>query len=374
MTALDGPALDAPAQADDSPWGERELADLVRSAGPGASAVTLAVTRGGRQAVRCAGRLDHAASEPCTPDTVFELGSITKTFTALLLAELAARGELALDDPVERHLPDGWRPADVRRGGPVRLLHLATHTSGLPRLPPGLLAGALASWSSNPYGAYDEGRLRAGLARTTVRHRPGERFGYSNFGVGLLGRLLTEAGRGAGYPELLAERVCRPLGMRATTCAPDPPHRAIGHRHGRPLPPWLIPGLPGAGAVRASGADLLRFLRAHLRPDGGGAAGGGSAGPGALEEALREVQRPRLRLPRSGDQICLVWNHRRTPDGRDLLFHSGGTRGCTSLIAFCPQTATAVAALCNAGPTRRDNFAQAAYDVFKRFAGAGDGE
>ncbi|MFE2110131.1 serine hydrolase domain-containing protein [Kitasatospora sp. NPDC059463] len=357
--------LEEPARLDDGPWGERELAGLVRAAGPGASAVTLAVARGERQAVRCAGRVDHTSGEPCTPDTVFELGSISKTFTALLLAELAARGDVALDDPVERHLPAGWRPPEVRRGGPIRLLHLATHTSGLPRLPPGLVASAVAAWNSNPYAAYGDRQLRAGLARTTVRHRPGERFGYSNFGVGLLGRLLTEAGGGAGYPELLAERVCRPLGLRATTCAPDPPHRAIGHRHGRPLPPWRIPGLPGAGAVRAGGADLLRYLRAHLRPDGAPAGD-------ALRDALREVQRPRLRLPRSGDQLGLVWNHRRTEDGRDLLFHSGGTRGCTALIAFCPQTATAVAALCNAGPTRWENFAQAAYDVFKGFAREAD--
>ncbi|MFB7471898.1 serine hydrolase domain-containing protein [Kitasatospora sp. NPDC056184] len=364
MASRGGAALDAPGT-----WGERELARLVRAAGPGASAVTLAVAQGGRRAVRCSGRVDHTAGEPCTPDTVFELGSITKTFTALLLADLAARGELALDDPVERHLPADWRPADVRHGGPIRLLHLATHTSGLPRLPPGLLTSAVAAWSSNPYAAYGERRLRAGLARTTVRHRPGERFGYSNFGVGLLGRLLTEAGRGAGYAELLADRICRPLGMRATTCSPDSPHRAIGHRHGRPLPPWRIPGLPGAGAVRASGADLLRYLSAHLR-----AGEGGSPYGDALGDALREVQRPRLRLPRSGDQLCLVWNHRRTQDGRELLFHSGGTRGCTTLIAFCPQTATAVAALCNAGPSRRGNFAQAAYDVFKQFARGVGGE
>ncbi|MFE7190994.1 serine hydrolase domain-containing protein [Kitasatospora sp. NPDC057541] len=359
--------LGGAAPEQDDPWGERELAELVRAAGPGSSAVTLAVAQGERRAVRCAGRVDHGVGEPCTPDTVFELGSITKTFTALLLAELAAGGELALDDPVERHLPADWRPADVRHGGPIRLLHLATHTSGLPRLPPGLMTSAVAAWNSNPYAAYGDRRLRVGLARTTVRHRPGERFGYSNFGVGLLGRLLTEAGRGAGYAELLADRICRPLGLWATTCSPDSPHRAIGHRHGRPLPPWRIPGLPGAGAVRASGADLLRYLRAHLRPGEGG-----PAGAGALGQALREVQRPRLRLPRSGDQLCLVWNLRRTPDGRDLFFHSGGTRGCTTLIAFCPQTATAVAALCNAGPSRRDNFAQAAYDVFKQFARPAD--
>ncbi|MFC5663364.1 serine hydrolase domain-containing protein [Kitasatospora misakiensis] len=342
--------------------GRESLAGLVRAAGPDATAVTLAVAVGDRAAVHCHGRTARDG-EPCTPDTVHELGSISKTFTALLLAELAARGDVSLDDPVQRHLPADWRPADVRRDGPIRLIHLATHTSGLPRLPPGLLTSAVPAWFTNPYAGYDERRVRAGLAGTTVRHPPGERYRYSNFGVGLLGRLLAEAGGSPGYADLLAERVGRPLGLRTVTCSPDAPHRATGYRGGQPLPPWRIPGLPGAGAVRAGSADLLRFLRAHLEPPG----------DGPLGAALRDVQRPRLRLPRSGDQVCLVWNHRRTADGRDLFFHSGGTRGFTALVGFCPQTATAVAALTNTGPTVTSSFTQTAYDTFKQLARA-DGE
>ncbi|WP_327682748.1 serine hydrolase domain-containing protein [Kitasatospora sp. NBC_00458] len=350
----DSPAARTTPAAPDGP-GAEQLARLVRAAAPYATAVTLAVARGGRTAVHCHGRtaLD---GEPCTPDTVFELGSVTKTYTALLLAVMAERGELALDDPLERHLPPDWQPPDVRHGGPVRLLHLATHTSGLPRLPPGLLATALPAWTANPYAGYDERRLRAGLARTTVRHRPGERFGYSNYGVGLLGRLLAGAG-GTGYPELLADRLFRPLGLHATTCSPDSPHRATGHRRRHPLPPWRIPGLPGAGAVRAGGADLLRYLTAHLEPDDSG-----------LGRALRDVGRPRLRLPHSADLLGLVWNLRRTADGRDLLFHSGATRGFTALVGFCPQTATAVAALTNTGPSLDGRFVQSAYDIFKLLA------
>ncbi|MFI9326867.1 serine hydrolase domain-containing protein [Kitasatospora sp. NPDC052868] len=335
-------------------YGERELAELVRAAEPHATAVTLAVARGDRQAVRCHGRLTHGG-DPCTPDTVFELGSVTKTFTALLLAALVARGELALDDPVERHLPDSWHPATVRHGGPIRLLHLATHTSGLPRLPPGLLAGAVPTWFSNPYAAYRDEQLRDGLARTTVRRRPGSLVRYSNYGVALLGRLLAEAG-GAPYPELLAERICRPLGLRSTSCHPDAADRAVGHRLGRPLPPWHIPGLPGAGAVRAGGADLLRYLMAHL-----------STEEGELGRATADVQRPRLRLPHSTDQLCLVWNHRRLAD-RDIFFHSGATRGFTSFVGFCPQTATAVAALANCGPALDGRFVQRGYEVLKRTA------
>ncbi|MEU1420316.1 serine hydrolase domain-containing protein [Kitasatospora sp. NPDC005751] len=335
--------------------GADQVPALVRAAAPYATAVTLAVARGDRTAVHCHGRtaLD---GEPCTPETVYELGSVTKTFTALLLAVMTARGEVALDDPLQRHLPADWCPPDVRRGGPIRLLHLATHTSGLPKLPPGLLATALPSWARNPYAGFDDRRLRAGVARTSVRHAPGTRYGYSNYGVGLLGRLLAEAG-GTGYAELLADRLCRPLGLRTATCSPDAPHRATGHRRGRPIPPWLIPGLPGAGAVRAGGADVLRFLRAHLSPE-----------EGELGHALRDVQRPWLRLSRSGDRIGLVWNLRRTPDGRDLYFHSGATRGFTVVVGFCPQTATAVAALTNTGPALDGRFVQSAYDTLKQLA------
>ncbi|MFD0273073.1 serine hydrolase domain-containing protein [Kitasatospora sp. NPDC127111] len=340
-------------------FGAAEFAALVPAAAPHATAVTLAFASGGRQAVHCHGRLGRDDDAPCTPDTVFELGSITKTFTALLLAAMAAHGELALDDPVERHLPRRWRPATVRSGAPIRLLHLATHTSGLPRLPPGLLAAAVPTFLSNPYTGFHDEQLRTALARTTVRHRPGARFRYSNYGVGLLGRLLAEAGSGT-YAELLAERVCRPLGLRTATTGPDAPGRATGHRRGRPLPPWHIPGLPGAGAVRASGTDLLRYLLAHLSPDGG-----------ELATALRDVQRPRLRLPHSSGRLALVWNHRRTA-GRDLVFHAGATRGFTAFAGFCPQSATAVAALANCGPTLDNRFVQGAYEVLRGLAAAGD--
>ncbi|MEV7771165.1 serine hydrolase domain-containing protein [Kitasatospora sp. NPDC086791] len=364
----------------------------VRAAAPYATAVTVAVASGGREQVRCYGhlgraerlgslsclgrleRLGHeraaaagrsAASAPCTPDTVFELGSVSKTFTALLLAAAAADGELALDEPVERHLPPDWAPVTVRSGGPIRLLHLATHTSGLPRLPPGLLVGAVADWTGNPYAAFGEEQLRVALTRTTLRCAPGSRYRYSNYGVGLLGRLLAEAG-GRPYGQLLAERVCRPLGLAATTCAPDAPNRAVGYRRGRAVPPWSIPGLPGAGAVRSSGADLLRYLQAHLDAPHLDAPHLGGRG-GALREALTEVQRARLRLPHSTDELCLVWNRRRS-GGRELYFHTGGTRGFTAFVGFAPETAAAVAVLANTGPTLDGRFVQAGYEVLRAAA------
>ncbi|GHF33693.1 penicillin-binding protein [Kitasatospora xanthocidica] len=342
---------------------DRAARAAVRAAEPYATAVTVAVLHQGREQVRCSGHLGHERSAPCTPDTVFELGSVSKTFTALLLAGMAAGGELALADPVQSHLPPDWRPATARSTEPIRLLHLATHTSGLPRLPPGLLASAVPNWAGNPYAAFGDDRLRTALARTTVRFRPGTRYRYSNYGVGLLGRALAETG-GLPYGQLLAERVCRPLELTATGCSPDAPDRAIGYRRGRALPPWSIPGLPGAGAVRSSGADLLRFLRAHL--DGPRPGCGGSA----LKEALDEVQRARLRRPHSSDELCLVWN-RRHSGGRDLYFHTGGTRGFTAFVGFSPESATAVAALANTGPTLDGRFVQAGYELLRTVARGG---
>ncbi|MGW6915245.1 serine hydrolase domain-containing protein [Kitasatospora sp. NPDC054939] len=327
---------------------------LVRAAGPHATAVIVAAARGGEQAVHCHG-LTARDGVPCTPDTRFELGSVSKTFTALLLAALAAEGRVALADPVERHLPPHWRPAAVPAGEPIRLLHLATHTSGLPRLPPGLLATAAPTWFSNPYAGFDDGRLRRALGRTTVRVGPGTRMRYSNYGVGLLGRVLAESA-GTTYPVLLADRLCGPLGLTATGCSPDAPGLATGHRRGRPLPPWRIPGLPGAGAVRAGGADLLRYLRAHLDPP---------AGP--LGTALGEVQRPRLRLPCSADRLALVWNHRRVGE-RAYCFHAGATRGFSAFAGFCPQSGTALAVLANCGPALDGRFVQAGYEALKRLS------
>lgn len=330
---------------------EHALTELAEASG-NATAVTLAVIQGAEQAVLCHGR-EARSGDVATPATAYELGSVTKTFTALLLAEMAARQEVGYLDPIDAHLPRSHRPT-VRRGGPITLLHLATHTAGLPRLPPGVLTRALPSWRTNPYAAYRDDHLLDALSRTEVHRRPGSRLQYSNYGVALLGRLLAERA-GTQYATLVADRVCRPLGLTVTGCEAAPAAQAVGHRRGRPLPPWSIPGLPGAGALRSSGRDLLRYLRAHLEPDR----------LPQLTAALRQVQQPRVGVPRSSDRLCLIWNLRRIAD-HDVLFHAGATRGFTSFVGFSPRTRTAVAALTNTGPGLAGRFIQTSYDFLRR--------
>ncbi|MEE1941364.1 serine hydrolase domain-containing protein [Streptomyces sp. TRM 70361] len=361
-TAGPDPAEYGPAGGSGLGLGARLAAVADTASGPAAAVVAV---RAGEPAVLCRG---------VTEATRFELGSVTKTFTALLLAELAARGEVRADEPIAGRLPGLAVPRGL--GDRITFEHLATHTAGLPRLPPGLLRRALPRWFTNPYETFTPEHLLRSLPRVRVRRPPGERVRYSNLGVGLLGQLLGEAVR-AGHPDLtghpdptgyaaaLTARVLAPLGLADTTCDPELP-QATGHFHHRPRPPWRIPGLPGAGALRSSPRDLLRYLTVLLDPPDGPA-----QIPGTLRTALHDVIRPRITEP-GGDRVCLVWKSRllTADDGtlRELLFHSGGTRGFTSFAGFSPTTGTALAALTNGSPTLRGTFIHTAYRTLRELA------
>lgn len=321
------------------------------TAAPHASAVAIAAIRGTEQALLCSGHEARRGSTATTADTRFELGSVTKTFTALLLADLVAKGEVRYDDPITAYLPPQATPP-LRRDTPITLIQLATHTSGLPRLPPGMIRIALPKWFSNPYADFTEEHLNRSVARCRIRASRRTRVHYSNFGVGLLGHVLATAAD-TDYPNLVATRILDPLGLNRTTCDPDQA-QAVGYRHGRPQPPWRIPGLPAAGAIRSSAQDLQRYLQAHLTPD-----------TTALPQALYEMRQARVTKPGSKDQLSLVWNLR-SYEKYDLLFHDGGTRGFTAFIGFSPQAQTGLAALTNTTPTLRSHFIQDAYTALKK--------
>jgi CubicO group peptidase (beta-lactamase class C family) len=268
------------------------------------------------------------------PDSLFEVGSITKVFTATLLADAVLRGLVALDDPVQRFLPEGAR---LRvRGRPVTLEDLATHTSGLPGTPPGLLLRAFTTERRNPWASYSTERLLAAVPRIRPRREPGGRARYSNLGFGLLGHVLATSA-GTSYEELLQERICRPLELRDTSTVVPPakqPRFVDGHtRRGRPTPHWDIPGLPGAGAIRSTAADLLAFLDANVDP----------ASP--IAAAARLAHRPRARM-RGRVEIGLGWL-RLELEGRQTVWHSGGTGGFRSVCGFVEGERVAVVALAN---------------------------
>ena len=276
----------------------------------------------------------HRGHLPAGADTLFEIGSITKVFTATLLTGMTAAGEVDVDDPVQRHLPSGVEMPS--RGRDITLADLASHRSGLPALPRGLLVPALTTRRRDPYARWDARRLEAAIPRTHPRRSPGERFRYSNYGVGLLGHALSLRAR-TSYDELIQQRICAPLGLADTGVSADDGRLAGGHtRRGRPTPHWHLGALAGAGGLRSTARDLVTFLRLHADPP---------LTPLAL--AARETHRPRIRVGRG--HVGLGWlilpATRRVP--YEVLSHEGGTGGFRSFAAVVPEARVAVVVLSN---------------------------
>jgi serine-type D-Ala-D-Ala carboxypeptidase/endopeptidase len=272
-----------------------------------------------------------------TAGTIFEIGSITKVFTALLLADLAEAGIVGLDDPLARHLPTA-AAVPASGGREITLADLASHTSGLRRDPRGTLGRWLRD-RHNPYAALSAEDLDQGLGRTRPRRPPGERARYSNLGAGLLGQALARAA-GQPYELLVRERIGQPLGMGDLFVNPSDEQAArlaVGHSgRGRPVARFELPALAGAGALRSTARDMLRFLAANLDP---------AATP--LAAQLERIQRPRHRLGRGMD-VGLGWLIVR-PRGpaRAMLWHNGGTGGFRSFVAVIRDAGVAVVVLSN---------------------------
>lgn len=259
--------------------------------------------------------------EKPSPDeqTLFEIGSITKAFTGVLLADMHLRGEVDLADPLSRHVPEA---GPAWRGREPSLLELATHRSGLPNTPRPLarkeLAFALGIVERDPWANVDADRYLRLLRKTSAR--PGGRLRYSSIGYGLLGDVLANAA-GKPYGDLLRERVLGPLGMHATALTPGTPVIQGHSRRGRPRPP-LEDLMPAAGSLRSNVADMSLFLEACLSP--------GPEPPGpALELALRPAHQINRRL-----SVGLGWLIV-TPRGKTpVVWHNGGTWGFRSFAGF----------------------------------------
>ncbi|MFE7071769.1 serine hydrolase domain-containing protein [Streptomyces sp. NPDC057620] len=314
--------------------------------------VVFALSRDGHRTVRCGG----TGTPPSVPRDLlrYEIGSASKTFTGLLLAQLTQSGALSAGEPAATCLD----PA--RRAGrdPVTLAHLVTHTSGLPALPADFFPRALPTWHTNPYAGYPDRRVVDAFLRRRQRRRPGTRWHYSNFGVAVLGHALSAA-TATPWDDLLGDRVLRPLGLSGTTLSPGGPETdATGHRADgtTPTPPLTVGGFQSAGAVRATPPDLLTFLEAHLEPSGPHPAGGPH-----LADALRAVRRPVLRRGLGHRHVHTVaWFQHPTGHG-PMYFHSGATLGQQAFLGFRPDIGTALAAVCTRRFRSRDTFVATAY-------------
>jgi D-alanyl-D-alanine-carboxypeptidase/D-alanyl-D-alanine-endopeptidase len=311
--------------------------------------LAVAVVTPTNQTIMTFGRPSLSSDTQTRADTLFELGSITKTFTALTLEREIEQGLVRLDQPVQELLPPGTQLPEAARD--VTLRHLTTHTSGFPRLPPNqspLRVFGMLLFGSDPYAGYSAADLLEGVRTVKLESTPGAKASYSNFGMTLLGYLLARKA-GATYEALVKREVCLPLGMNDTTITLDraqAPRAAQGYRavlRCGPMvlalrsAPWFEANdLGGAGALRSTAADMLKCLRANMRPEGQ-----------PLEHALRQSHQV-LFKDEDGTAFGMNWIHTESQRLKQpVIWHNGGTGGFCSMLEFTADGALGVMVLSN---------------------------
>lgn len=268
-------------------------------------------------------------------DTIFEIGSITKVFTSLLLAEMTERGEVSITDAASLYLPRGVKlPQFAERE--ITLLDLATHTSGLPEFPSNLKPKD----ENNPLADYTVADLYDFLSKYKLKRNIGAEYEYSSLGMGLLGHVLAVKA-GMSYEDLLTKRICQPLGLKDTRITLDASSLtrfAKGYdEKGKPTANWDLTTLAGAGALRSTANDLLEFLAANLDPSKTNLAA-------VLENA--QVARHRAKSQKTPMFVALGW-HVLNYKGEEIVWHDGGTGGYTSVVCFSRKHRIGLVALSN---------------------------
>lgn len=284
----------------------------------------------GKQEIRAYGEIHIGAGDRPDGNTIYEIGSVTKAFTGTLLGEMVVRGEVKLDDALPEYLPANVK-LQLAKNQPIKLVDLASQTSGLPRLPDNMAPRDPA----NPYADYTPERMIEFLGKHQLRRPPGE-YEYSNLGMGLLGYVLAEKAKKT-YEQLVVERICDPLEMRDTriTLSTEqqkrlaPPYNAELNNDKN----WDLNCLAGAGALRSTVNDMLKLAAAALSDDD----------KRPVVEAIHEAWKPHYSKPGEVG-VGLGWHIARDGVTR---WHNGQTGGYTSALFIYPPKKLAVVVVCN---------------------------
>jgi D-alanyl-D-alanine-carboxypeptidase/D-alanyl-D-alanine-endopeptidase len=277
------------------------------------------------------GTLTKNGDEPVDENSVYEIGSITKVFTCIALADMVLKGELSLDDPAETYLPETVKMPS-RNGNKITLGHLAANNSGLPRMP----YNFRPKDPNNPYADYTVENMYNFLSAYTLQRNVGETYEYSNLGMGLLGHILSLKA-GLDYEQLIVERICHVLGMEdtvITTTADMKERLAKGHNPVGEVPNWDIPTLAGAGALRSTASDMLTFLGANMRIE-----------ISRLSPAMVMTHEPCIEAGKTMS-VGLGW-HIRGNGKTQIVWHNGGTGGYRSFCGFIKDKKIGVVVLSN---------------------------
>ena len=265
-------------------------------------------------------------------NTLFEIGSVTKVFTTLLLAEMVEKGEIGLDDPIDKFLPEHV-VTPSKNGKKITILDLATHTSGLPRFP-----DDFPILDPDVMQEYDREKIYDYLSRVKIHREIGSQYEYSNIGVSLLGHIISlQAGQ--SYEELVKTRISDKFGMENTCikqCDKQRDQFAKPHSFGNQVDELnLSEDMVGAGEIRSSGKDMLAFL---------------SYAMGLKESSLKNSFELSQTANHKIDDLLsvgLAWHITQDEDGRKIIWHNGATNGFASIIGFDPESNQGVVILTN---------------------------
>lgn len=272
-----------------------------------------------------------SGKEPVDEHAVFEIGSITKTFTGIVLADMVLKGKVKLDDPLQQYLPEGVK-APMRNGESIKLVHLSNHTSSLPRMPNNFNPANPA----NPFADYSEKQMYNFLQSYTLPRDIGSQYEYSNYAAGLLGHVLASK-KGTPYEALMVDVIAKPLGLqdtRITLTANMKDRLAMGHHQGTQVENWDIPTLAGAGAIRSTAVDLLRYVGANM---------------GMVKSKLypaMQLSHKNSRTAGASPIVGLGWHTTVYPDA-EIIWHNGGTGGYRSFAGFTSKGDKGVVVLTN---------------------------
>lgn len=285
------------------------------------SGVAIGVVSGERTNFYCLGKTDNPDCPNITPNSLFEIGSITKVFTALLLSDLVVEHHLSLNDTLGGLLPE----LNNKELSGISLKQLVTHSSGLPRMPSNFDSEVTDTF--NPYKSYGQLQFDEYLKKASLLFPPGKHYLYSNLGFALLGQIVT-AKEGLSYKELLRRRILDPFGMKNTfvsTSGFTSDSLAYGHDSGERVPNWeFTEATVGQGAIVSSANEMVKFIKANLYPSS------------KEKEAVLLMQKKLFSDPDLNKTLCMGW-HVGYVNSWNYLEHTGATGGYRSLIGIIPQ-------------------------------------
>lgn len=294
-------------------------------------AMVVAVYQDGKTKYYTHGYADVASKRPADSKTLFEIGSITKTFTTTAISQQAQEGKIKLTDPIQGSLPAEVK-VPVRSEKSITFEDLASARSGLPRLPSNLAPAD----GTNPYLDYTEDKLYAFLNDYQLTRDIGSQYEYSNLGMGLLGVLVGRIDN-RPYRESIEQRILKPLGMKNTflnTPGRKDKNSAVGYSDDKAVPAWTWSDascIQGAGGLLSNAEDMMTYLLANMNPP-----------DNSLGRAMADAHQPRFDIGRNNMKIGLGWHIR-----NKTIWHNGGTGGFRTFAGYEPEKKMAVVILTN---------------------------